>query len=56
MTDISHTATTHYYPESTAPQTQGQLILKWGALTFFIIETISVGDGIIQAILMMLKH
>ena len=56
MTDVSQTATIRYYPVSSAPQTQGQLILKWGALALFIIETISVGDGIVEAIIMTLKH
>jgi hypothetical protein len=56
MSDISQAANIRYYPRSGAPETAGYRLLKWGALTLFIIETISVGDGIIQAIIMMIKH
>jgi hypothetical protein len=55
MTDIAQPAT-HSYPLSSAPETEGQAILKWGALVFLVIETISVGTGLVEAIMMTLRH
>jgi hypothetical protein len=56
MTNIAQQSAVYSYPLSSAPDTPGQAILRWGALVLFIVETISVGSGIVDAIMMTLRH
>jgi hypothetical protein len=55
MTDITR-QTNFSYAIWSAPQTQGEAILRLGALLLLIVETISVGSGIIEAIRMTLAQ
>lgn len=56
MTNITHPATTYVHAQSSASEIGGQTILKWAALVLLTIETISVTSGILEAIMMTLRH
>jgi hypothetical protein len=54
MANIAQQRETHTYPLSTAPGASGHAFFKWGALVLLIVETISVGSRIVDAIIMTL--